>query len=58
MSPLIFATAVFAALSIRRCPRCGHKHHVPRKDASRTVRCKNCGNEMPPRRLADPREGR
>ena len=47
MSPLFFAAAALAALSFRQCPKCGHRQHVGPAQRQKTVRCSNCGNDIP-----------
>jgi len=52
VSPLLFAAALMAALSLRTCPKCGHKQQVRRSETHNIVRCHQCGENIPPRTTA------
>ncbi|WP_156919911.1 30S ribosomal protein S27 [Syntrophorhabdus aromaticivorans] len=45
---------IIAALSTvfhlaRTCPRCGRRQIVPRSASGKTVKCKFCGADVPPK---------
>ena len=49
MAHLIASAVAALKLLERRCPNCHHRQLVPRSQRDETVKCKKCGEAIPPK---------
>ena len=51
MNPLLMSTVVSSILGLKRtCPKCKKDQVVPSSKRKKTVRCKFCDDNIPPRK--------